>query len=315
MLSFRFPYKPLLCLIALTMMTFADGGVQGIIAGDDGFPIVGAKILIDDAASPASYNGKIRHPTYNYMFFTGTRGSYRVPLPEGKYTITINADSLCILPSTAIVIDSNYIDLSLGHLLCPGSIFGVVTDNFAAPFRGALVKLIGSNQYTFTDSSGYYLFSNLEPGVYSVLASGNTMTFHSANTMVNPMIDAVCDSVLVAYDMDTECNFDATTGNSLQHTTGRITGSVVNGETGAKRSPIFGATIVAIGIHPFETTSDSLGCYNLTVASGVYTVTATFDGESRTDHGFNVQSGDSVIHDFKFYPNYEPTRYTIVDGR
>lgn len=104
-----------------------------------------------------------------------------------------------------------------------------------------------------------------------------------------------------------------------------ICGTVVNGEAGAKQSPIFGATILAVGTHslsdtyPFpansETTSDSLGCYNLTVMPGFYSVTATFDGDSSTFEGFNMLSGYSVTHDFKFYPNYEPTRYIILDGR
>ena len=92
-----------------------------------------------------------------------------------------------------------------------------------------------------------------------------------------------------------------------------ICGTVVNGETGAKRSPIFGATIVTIGIPSFETTSDSLGCYNLTVTPGVYTVTATFDGQSSTAEGFYMLSGDSITHDFVFYPNYEQYGIT-TDG-
>ncbi len=102
-----------------------------------------------------------------------------------------------------------------------------------------------------------------------------------------------------------------------------ISGTVVNGETGIERSPIFGATILAIGgqplsdTYPFpansETTSDSLGCYNLTLMHGSYDVIASFNGDSRTVEGFYMLSGDSITRDFVFYPNYAPYRIT-TDG-
>ncbi len=86
-----------------------------------------------------------------------------------------------------------------------GKIAGRVTDTSGSPLIGATVMVVGTSYGAMTDANGEYFIINLQPGMYSIMA-----------TMVG-MSDKTADGVAVVVDQTSPMNFSldpATVGST-----------------------------------------------------------------------------------------------------
>ncbi len=265
---------------------FSDGGIKGVLAGDDGFPIVGVIVRIIDTTRMFYYDTETRRmyvDELNVTIAVGRDGSYSYRLPAATYSVSIFSDSLCILHRTVTVIDGCYTDVSIGHLLGPGSISGCVTDDRGSPVADAYIQVAETELSTQTDSSGHYVIADLQPGTYSLTASAYSM------------VETECDSIQVHYDLETECNFDVLSGRGLQPATGCITGRVDN----AFGEPIVCGAVMIRGT-AMGSLTDSLGIYQINyVEPGTYTLLASVIGYGRTNSpSIKVFPGNTSVFHF-----------------
>lgn len=79
------------------------------------------------------------------------------------------------------------------------SISGYVTSVQGAPVAGIMVTLAGSREgHIVTDSSGYYVFSDLAPGSYSVRPTGGGCAFSPDVVNLNNLGTSVTQNIIVS---------------------------------------------------------------------------------------------------------------------
>lgn len=252
----------LLALHICASIAFSDGGIRGVIAGDDGLPLVGATVRVIDTTRRIYYDieqGAMYVDCLDLHISVGNNGSYSHQLPAATYSVSIFSNSLCILHCTATVIDGSYIDIDVGHILGPGSISGLVTDQSGTPLAGAYVLAQTTGVRVQSDSSGRYIITDLSPG------------FHTLEASLTGMRSVTNDSIWVFPEEESECNFDTASGRSLLDTTGYITGIVED---------TFGNPFVGCRVQVDGTTLGSLtdltGTYSIRFFEpGKYTITAS----------------------------------------
>lgn len=161
-----------------------------------------------------------------------------------------------------------------------GTLQGTVTDaSTSAALSGATVTIAGGASTT-TNGSGFYQFTNVAPGTYSVTASA---TGHNSNT---------ANGVSVTSGNTTTQNFALTASGP---TTGTLQGTVTDASTSAA---INGATVAIVG--GASTTTNSSGFYQFTnVTPGTYNVTAAKTGyNTGTNSGVSVTAGNTTTSNF-----------------
>jgi hypothetical protein len=161
-----------------------------------------------------------------------------------------------------------------------GTLQGTVTNaSTSAVISGATVTIAGGASTT-TNSNGFYQFTNVTPGTYSVTASATGYNASTAN------------GVSVTAGNTTTQNFALTPTGP---TTGTLQGTVTNASTSAA---ISGATVTIAG--GASTTTNSSGFYQITnVTPGTYSVTASATGyNTGTNTGVSVTAGNTTTSNF-----------------
>ena len=166
-----------------------------------------------------------------------------------------------------------------------GTLQGTVTDSAtSAAISGATVSIVGGASTT-TNVSGFYQFTNVTAGAYSVTA---------AKTGYNTGTNA---GVSVTAGGTTTSNFALT---AAAPTTGTLQGTVTNATTSAAVS---GATVTIVG--GASTTTNASGFYSFTnVTPGTYSVTASATGYTTgTNAGVVVTAGGTTTSNFALAPS------------
>ena len=161
-----------------------------------------------------------------------------------------------------------------------GTLQGTVTDSStSAAISGATVTIVGGASTT-TNGSGFYQFTNVNPGTYSVTAAKT-----GYNTGTNT-------GVVITAGNTTTSNFALT---ATGPTTGTLQGTVTDATTTAALS---GATVTIVG--GASTTTDAAGFYQFTnVTAGTYSVTAAKSGyNTGTNTGVVVSAGGTTTSNF-----------------
>ena len=140
---------------------------------------------------------------------TDTNGNYTIyDVPEGTYTVTASADGYNSVSQSVVVVseDTTNLDFAL-TAIAYGAIDGTVTDfDTGKPIEGATVT-DGTRSAT-TDSTGYYLITDVPEGDYTVTASATgyedasqlvTVTGNSSTTE-NFALQAATEATAVTVD-------------------------------------------------------------------------------------------------------------------
>ena len=200
-----------------------------------------------------------------------------VQSPSGTYTVTVNAFNVPNGPQKfALVVDGG----TFGTPPSTGTLQGTVTNAATgATISGATVTIVGGASTT-TNGSGFYQFTNVAAGTYSVTASATGYNSSTAN------------GVAVTAGNTTVQNFALT---ATGPTTGTLQGNVTNAATGAN---ISGATVTIAG--GASTTTNKSGFYQFTnVAAGTYSVTASATGYNpSTANNVTVTGGSTTVQNF-----------------
>ncbi|NVM22613.1 MAG: carboxypeptidase regulatory-like domain-containing protein, partial [Desulfobacterales bacterium] len=165
----------------------------------------------------------------------------------------------------------------------PCTIKGRVTDSVTGSgIVSAYVYASGpSSGSDYTDSSGYYAISSLNPGSYSVTASKSGYYSQTKSTSVS-------------------CGGSSTVNFQLQPKPCTIKGMVTDSVTG---SGISGATVSASGPTSRSTTTDSSGYYSLSnLNPGSYSVTASKSGYHSQTKSTTVSGGGTSTLNFQLQP-------------
>jgi hypothetical protein len=167
-----------------------------------------------------------------------------------------------------------------GSVPTTGTLQGTVTDaSTSAAISGATVTIVGGASTT-TNASGFYQFTSVAAGTYSVTAAKT-----GYNTGTNT-------GVTVTASATTTSNFALT---AVAPTTGTLQGTVTDATTAAA---INGATVTIVG--GASTTTNASGFYQFTnVTPGTYSVTAAKTGYSTgTNTGVSVTAGNTTTSNF-----------------
>ena len=200
----------------------------------------------------------------------------------GAYTFTVNAYNIPNGPQKfALVVDGGAIGTGSPTT---GILQGTVRDaTTSSLISGATVTIVGGTSTT-TNSSGFYQFSSITPGTYSVTAAKA-----GYDTGTNT-------GVSVTAGLTTTSNFALV---SSAPTTGTLQGTVTDANTS---SLISGATVTIVG--GASTTTNGSGFYQFTnVTPNTYSVTASASGYNpSTANGVAVTAGNTTTQNFALTP-------------
>jgi hypothetical protein len=240
--------------------------IQGRITTSNGAPLANVQVVRSGSATPAFTNSA------GYYLFSG--------IANGSYTVTPSLSGYAFTPATRTAVvnsasaaNQNFTAIAQG----PYSISGRVATNTGMALAGVTVAATG-RPAVVTNSAGYYTFSNLPDGSYTITPGLSGYTFIPGSRIVT------VNGANVAAQ-----NFIGATGYSIS---GRI--STSNGIS------IAGVLVTADSGQ--STTSNSAGYYTLNnVPNGSHTVTPSKGGlaftppsKSVTVNGANV-SGQNFI--------------------
>lgn len=146
------------------------GGISGQVtdATSLGTPISGAVVLIRSALDGNVVASASTDQAGNYLVGN---------IAQGAYTVTISASTYSAQTVGVNVASQQTTGASVALLSLPGSIAGSVINSSGQPATGGQinVKLVDSNQSVIqsllANESGGFFFSNVAPGVYTILAS------------------------------------------------------------------------------------------------------------------------------------------------
>ncbi|WP_433750424.1 carboxypeptidase regulatory-like domain-containing protein [Falsibacillus pallidus] len=146
------------------------GTLQGIVADSASAPLSGAVVNIYQEGGSGNIIARI---------VTQSNGSYGVPtLPPGTYFIVAIKDGYQSMSMGAIITAGGTASVNFQLLSNPGNVTGTIFDaDTMNPIEGAAIqiKVLDASgtivQFTFSDSDGIYLLSNLAPGTYTLVAS------------------------------------------------------------------------------------------------------------------------------------------------
>jgi len=200
-----------------------------------------------------------------YSNTTNMNGYYTIRITPGTYIVNasrrIYGSILTHYPNWVSVTvsagETKTVNLALTPI--PGAIDGTVTHALTGePIADAIITLNGYS--TTTNANGYYRITDISPGNYAVNAS---KTDYYPNSTSVTIVRVITKTVNLA----------------LTPIPGAIDGTVTDALT---EEPIAGATVEAVGLETKSTTTDAYGHYNITIAPGTYTVTASATGYETT---------------------------------
>jgi len=231
---------------------------------------------------------------------TDSSGNYQVGgLAPGSYTVNFSAQNYQTKILGASVTSNSKTELDANLDPNPGCLQGLITDSVTSnPLVGATVSIYQSNTFVeqvFTDASGNYTFSKLQPGTYLIVAS------------------AVDYQLTLGAGLVTS-NSKTTVDLALTPTPGDLNGNITDSLTS---TPIIGAEVqifngtVLVG----SALTDNLGNYTIgNLPPGQYTVTATANNYQGKSVGAIISSGASTTVDFSLDPNPGQIEGMITDS-
>ena len=259
-----------------------------ILDGDDAGVVNAVVELTGD-----DYDAKVTDSNGYYQFPEVLNGNYTLtPAKNGK---TYYADHQDI----AVAGD----DVLVGTMIEVWVVSGYIVDEFDAGIEDVTVALSGDESgSTTTDVHGFYSFSNIPNGSYTVTPAKADLEFTPDHQDIT-----VVDADEVVTDM---------VGDSIHYT---ISGYILDGDSAgiegvtvtdtplwavagvlldAASDPVVGATVTLSGDASDTDTTDANGAYSFLLPDGSYTITPTFSGYAFTeDHEDVTVDGDDVVVD------------------
>jgi inhibitor of cysteine peptidase len=240
---------------AATSSYSISGTVSGGIAG-------GVSVILYNAGSGAPITATT--DANGYYKFSG--------LSSGSFTVIPNLPGYTFSPSNSIINISgsstsgnNYTATANGSApITNASISGTVS---GAVTQGVTVKLYSTSsstpQTTTTDASGFYMFTGLTNGTYTVIPSLGGFSFNPSTSTVG-----ISGASVTGTNYSAVAGTTVTTNNSLS---GTVSGNIKAGVTIILHTP--GGQISAV--------TDATGYYEFTgLSNGTYTVIPTLTGYS-----------------------------------
>ncbi|MGQ0796743.1 MAG: carboxypeptidase regulatory-like domain-containing protein, partial [Methanobacteriota archaeon] len=241
-----------------------------------GAPIPGASVTVSPGGGSA---------------VTAVDGTYNLTVAPGAYNVSA-AIALYVaqsLAASASGATTTIVNFALSP--APGWITGTVTDaSTGAPIGSAVVTVVPGGGNTTTAPDGTYNVT-LSPGTYSVTAS-------------KALYAPSSQSVTVSSNATSAANFP------LAPWPGWIVGTVTDATTAL---PIAGATVVALPGGGSATTALD-GTYNLTVAPGMYNVTASKALYVAQTQALSVPSNATAAANFPLLPAPGWIAGTVTDA-
>jgi hypothetical protein len=213
----------------------------------------------------------------------GPGSSSHTYLNSGIYTVTITAtdsgvNGINITTATA----------STGVTINPVSVSGIVTSSTGTPLSGVSLSLQQggvTKKLTTTAADGTYVFTNVAPGCYTVVASKSGYTF--ANPVSSFCVDGTANV--------TGVNIAANAPAAAVNVTGTVTRS--NGTTAISGVAL---SLRLNGVTKYLASTDGSGNFTFAnVANGTYTIVATKSGYTFANPAATVTvSGSTVTANF-----------------
>jgi len=238
--------------------------VSGYILDGDDAGVVNAVVELtgDD------YDAKATDSNGYYQFPEVLNGNYTLtPTKNGK---TYYADHQDIAVAGADVLVDTMIEVWV--------VSGYIVDSVDAGIEGVTVTLSGDESgSTTTDANGFYTFSNIPNGSYTVTPAKADLEFTPDHQDIT-----VVDADEVVTDM---------VGDSIHYT---ISGYILDGDSAG----IEGVTVTLSGDESDTDTTDANGAYSFLLPDGSYTITPTLTDYTFTeDHEAVTVAGDDVVVD------------------
>jgi len=122
----------------------------------------------------------------NVAVTTNGAGYYTfVDVPNGSVTITPTAASTSFTPEARTLVVNNADVSNQNFIAAPGySIAGRIATSAGAPLIGVTVSRSGSSTTVLTNSAGYFLFTNVANGSYTITPAKSGSTFSPATKTV-----------------------------------------------------------------------------------------------------------------------------------
>ncbi len=261
----------------------SQGEVRGVVRTQTGTPIANASIEARSAGRPFLIARAL----------TNSRGEYALRLAEGRYDLKARQQSFQDDNHTVSVRagGANRADFELRQtrtsttgnvvgtttlrppVILKGQLAGRVTDGNGKPVAEAIIALQRQRRTT-TDQNGNYTVAQLTPDSYRITVVKAGFTQEEKTIDVRGGISTRQDFVLkTAGGVVRDIGRLSTAGVVLTRS-GRITGRVIDGKTGA---PLAGVNVSIAGQR--STTTGANGSYDFTnVAPGTYQVTVRKSG-------------------------------------
>ncbi|OGS22385.1 MAG: hypothetical protein A2252_02245 [Elusimicrobia bacterium RIFOXYA2_FULL_39_19] len=230
----------------------------------------------------------------NYTKSTSSSGYFSfMYLPAGSYVISPAKTNYSFSPSSL-----NYTSLNADQ---PGqnftgafliySISGYVRDGSASPIIGALLTLSGDDNYGITtDTGGYYSFTNLNTGTYTITPSKTNYSFSPDELTYSPLNASRSDQ-----------NYEGTYIEPAQKYS--IDGYIKD----SSNTSIEGVTLMLSGTVNITAVSDSSGYYEFSnLNSGDYLLMPV-----KTDWSFTPSSKTYTITSSNYTNQYFIAKYTV----
>src|SRR5579864_1070651 len=257
---------------ATTTLNFklATGGkLAGTVTDSSGAAVAGATVSISGGSVPTSVT-----------LTTSSTGAYATNfIPVGTYTITVSATGFTTQSKNATVNtgQTTTVNFTLSAGGGTGTLSGTVVNiSNNTAISGATVSFSGGS--TTTNSSGFYQFTNVAAGTYSVTAS-HSGYFSSTHTTT------------VSGGATTTLNFKLATGGKLAGTVKNSSGAAISGAT-VKISGGSIATTVTL-------TTSSTGAYATNfIPVGTYTITVSATGFTSQSKTATVNTGQTTTVNF-----------------
>ncbi|AUC75560.1 carboxypeptidase regulatory-like domain-containing protein [Olleya sp. Bg11-27] len=294
----------------------APGSVSGTILDENGDPVSGIVLTLDDGDAGTVDPTATTDASGNYVFTNVPVGEYTVEQTTPANTTVVDGDTTddgdtvvntdTTDSSIPVTVTAGEVDAdnNFENSPAPGSVSGTILDENGDPVSGIVLTLDDGDAGTVdptatTDASGNYVFTNVPVGEYTVeqTTPANTTvvdgdTTDDGDTVVNTdTTDSSIPVTVTAGEVDADNNFE----NSPAP--GSVSGTILD-ENG---DPVSGIVLTlddgdAGTVDPTATT-DASGNYSFTnVPVGEYTVEQTTPANTTVVDGDTTDDGDTVVN-------------------
>jgi uncharacterized delta-60 repeat protein len=151
--------------------------------GATGYSISGR---VANASGVGQANINVKRTGSNQAALTNSAGYYTfTDVPDGTYTITAVATGTSFAPESRVVTISGGDISGQNFIAGPGyNIIGRISTSSGTPLAGVTVTRTGSAVTAVTNSAGYFVFSAVAPGTYTITPALGGHTFLPTNKTV-----------------------------------------------------------------------------------------------------------------------------------